>query len=76
MIGDAEPIECRPADLIEPEMDKLRAEFTQKYLEQEEDVLTMALFPQVAPKFFEKRAAKKYGVDAEHADRENMVHPV
>ena len=76
MIGDAEPIECRPADLIEPEMDKLRAEFPQKYLEQEEDVLTMALFPQVAPKFFEKRAAKKYGVDAEHADRENMVHPV
>ena len=76
IIGDAEPIECRPADLIEPEMDKLRAEFPQKYLEQEEDVLTMALFPQVAPKFFEKRAAKKYGVDAEHADRENMVHPV
>ena len=76
IIGDAEPIECRPADLIEPEMDRLRAEFPQKYLEQEEDVLTMALFPQVAPKFFEKRAAKKYGVDAEHADRENMVHPV
>ena len=76
IIGDAEPIECRPADLIEPEMDMLRAEFPQKYLEQEEDVLTMALFPQVAPKFFEKRAAKKYGVDAEHADRENMVHPV
>ena len=76
IIGDAEPIECRPADLIEPEMDRLRAEFPQKYLEQEEDVLTMALFPQVAPKLFEKRAAKKYGVDAEHADRENMVHPV
>ena len=76
IIGDAEPIECRPADLIEPEMDRLRAEFPQKYLEQEEDVLTMALFPQVAPKFFEKRAVKNYGVDAEHADRENMVHPV
>ncbi len=76
IIGDAEPIECRPADLIEPELDKLRAEFPQKYLEQEEDVLTMALFPQVAPKFFERRAARKYGVDAEHVDRENMVHPV
>ncbi|MBE6883125.1 MAG: oxaloacetate decarboxylase subunit alpha [Ruminococcaceae bacterium] len=76
IIGDAEPIDCRPADLIEPELEKLKAEFPQKYYEQEEDILTLAMFPQIAPKFFEKRAAKKYGVDAEHADRENKVHPV
>jgi oxaloacetate decarboxylase alpha subunit len=39
-------------------------------------VLSYAQFPQVAPKFFEKRRNKKYGVDAEHADAKNQVHPV
>ena len=76
IIGDEEPIECRPADLLEPELEKLKAEFPQKYYEQEEDILTMAQFPQVAPKFFESRRNKKYGVDAEHADLESKVHPV
>lgn len=76
ILGDEQPIDCRPADLLEPELDKLRAEFPQEYLEQDEDVLTMAMFPQVAPKFFESRKNKKYGVDGKHADKANMVHPV
>ena len=75
ILGDEQPIDCRPADLIAPELDKLRAEFPQEYLEQDEDVLTMAMFPQVAPKFFESRKNKKYGVDGKHADKENKVHP-
>ena len=49
-----EPITCRPADLLEPEMDKIREE-AKPYMEQEEDCLTYAMFPQVAPKFFAKR---------------------
>ena len=53
-IGDAEVITCRPADLLEPEMDKYKAELGDK-AKQEEDVLSYALFPQVAPKFFEAR---------------------
>lgn len=76
IIGDEEPIDCRPADLLAPELDKLRAEIPAEYLEQDEDVLTWAQFPQVAPKFFESRKNKKYGVDAEHANKEKMVHPV
>lgn len=76
IIGDEEPIVCRPADLLEPELDKLRAEIPAEYIEQDEDVLTWAQFPQVAPKFFEARKAKKYGVDAAHADKANAVHPV
>lgn len=76
ILGDEQPIDCRPADLLEPELDKLRTEFPQEYLEQDEDVLTMAMFPQVAPKFFESRKNKKYGVDGKHADKANMVHPV
>ncbi|HCT68710.1 MAG TPA: oxaloacetate decarboxylase subunit alpha, partial [Faecalibacterium sp.] len=47
-----------------------------KWATQEEDVLTYAMFPQVAPKFFEKRNAKKQGVDADHADYTNQSHPV
>ena len=76
IIGDEKPIDCRPADLLEPEVEKMRAEVPAEYLEQEEDVLTWAMFPQVAPKFFEKRKNKKYGVDGEHADKKDMVHPV
>ena len=76
IIGDEEPIDCRPADLLEPEMEKMRAEFPAEYLEQEEDILTMAMFPQVAPKFFESRKNKKYGVDGRHADKASKVHPV
>ena len=75
IIGDEQPITCRPADLIEPELDKLREECRQ-WSEQEEDVLSYAQFGQVAVKFFEQRNAAKYGVDAAHADTENKVHPV
>lgn len=75
ILGDDKPITCRPADVLEPEMEKLRAEFPKEYYEQDEDVLTMAMFPQVAPKFFESRKNKKYGVDGKHADKENQVHP-
>ena len=76
IIGEDEPVDCRPADLIPPELEKLKAEFPQKYYEQEEDILTLAQFPQVAPKFFEDRMIKKYGVDGKHADMAEQVHPV
>ena len=56
VLGDTEPITCRPADLLEPELDKLKTESAQ-YSIQEEDVLTYALFPHVAVDFFTKRAA-------------------
>ncbi len=75
IIGDDEPITCRFADTLEPEMDKLR-EQASKYVRQEEDVLTYAMFPQVAPKFFEKRNQKLVGVDGDHVDFANQTHPV
>ena len=75
ILGDEKPITCRFADTLEPEMDKLRAEAA-KWVQQEEDVLTYAMFPQVAPKFFEKRALKAAGVDADHADFKEKTHPV
>ena len=75
ILGDEQPITCRFADTLAPEMDKLKAEAA-KWATQEEDVLTYAMFPQVAPKFFEKRNAKAQGVDADHADFANKSHPV
>ncbi len=75
IIGDVEPKTYRPADDLEPELDKLRAEIPQ-YIEQDEDVLSYALFGQVATKFFESRKAKKYHLDADNADKELKVHPV
>lgn len=45
-------------------------------MRQEEDVLTYAMFPQVAPKFFEKRNQKEFGVDGDHVDFANKSHPV
>ena len=45
-----EVITCRPADLLEPELEKYKAEY-KDLAKSEEDVLSLALFPQVAPKF-------------------------
>ncbi len=53
-IGDDEVISCRPADLIEPEMDKIRAQYGD-ICKTEEDLLSCALFPQVAPEFIKRR---------------------
>ena len=75
LIGDEQPITCRPADLLEPELDTLRAKIA-GYMEQEEDVLSYALFEQVALKFFEARKAKKYALDATAADAKLGVHSI
>ena len=56
-IGDDEVITVRPADLIEPELEKYKEE-TKDIAKCEEDVLSYALFPQVAEKFFEQRDNK------------------
>ena len=56
-IGDDEIITCRPADLLQPELEKYREE-TKDMAKCEEDVLSYALFPQVAQKFFEARDKK------------------
>lgn len=74
-IGDKKPITCRPADLIEPELDKIEKEMAQ-WKEQDEDVLSYALFPQVATEFFKYRAAQKNKVDPTVADEKSGAYPV
>jgi oxaloacetate decarboxylase alpha subunit len=70
-----ETITCRPADLLEPELDKIRLEMNE-YIEQDEDVLSYALFPQVAESFFKHRRARKYKIDGGLVDMRDKTHPV
>ncbi len=72
---DAEIITCRPADLLDNELDTLREECAQ-YIQQDEDVLSYALFPQVATEFFKWREAQQTKMDASVADTENGSYPV
>ena len=74
-IGDEKPITCRPADLIKPQLADIEKEMAQ-YKQQEEDVLSYALFPQVATEFFKYREAQQNKVDASAADTETKAYPV
>lgn len=75
IVGDDPIIDCRPADLLKPELDKFKSEISE-YYEQEEDILSYAQFDQVAIKFFQNRRDKKYGLDGKHDDITTKVHPV
>ena len=73
-IDKSEIIDCRPADLLEPELEKLKEEVGE-YAEQEEDVLTYALFAQVAIDYFKRRAALRDKVDPDAIDTKNKAYP-
>jgi oxaloacetate decarboxylase alpha subunit len=75
VIGDEEPITCRPADLLEPGLPKFE-EAVAPYKQQDEDVLTYALFPEVAIEYFKYRDAQNTGIDVKKADMENKAYPV
>ena len=75
IIGKEEVITCRPADLIKPELEEYKEKIKQ-YIIQDEDVLSYALFPQVAEKFFIEREAKTYAIDNDLVDLENKTYPV
>ncbi len=75
ILGDAPLITHRPADDIPPELDRYREE-VRRYAEQEEDVLSYALFPQVALKYFQAREARRLKADPTLFDRKEGVMPV
>ena len=74
IIGDDTVIDYRPADKIAPEIDSLRQRVA-PYREQDEDLLSLALFEQVAIKFFDWRKQQKYNLDA-NADVEKGIHTI
>ena len=74
VIGDEERITCRPADLIPPQLEQFEKECAQ-WKQQDEDVLSYALFPQVAVDFFKYRLAQQEKVDLTKADTVNGAYP-
>jgi oxaloacetate decarboxylase alpha subunit len=75
VIPGEERITCRFADTLPSEMDKLEGEM-KEYKQQDEDVLSYALFPQVATDFFKYRQAQQEKVDMTQADTKNGAYPV
>ena len=75
VIPGEEVITCRPADLIPNELEKIESEM-KEWKQQDEDVLTYALFPQVAVDFFKYRQAQQEKVDMTAADSKNGAYPV
>ena len=74
IIGDDEVIDYRPADKIAPEIDSLRQRVA-PYSEQDEDLLSLALFEQVAIKYFNWRKERKYNIDNK-SDPVNGIHSI
>ncbi|WAM35092.1 oxaloacetate decarboxylase subunit alpha [Caldicellulosiruptor acetigenus] len=74
ILKDEKEITCRPADLISPELENAK-EKIKEYIENDTDVVTYCLFPQLAENFFKLRFAKKYKVDVDLVQG-NKVYPV
>ena len=74
-IGDEKVITHRPADDIAPELEGYRKEIAQ-YSQQDEDVLSYALFPQVATKYFQWRQAQQLKADPAAYDKKDDTMPV
>lgn len=75
ILGDDKQITGRPADSIEPELENVRSQMSE-YIEQEEDVLTWAMFPQVAEKFFKERRSRLHGIDDTIGSVDQAYQPV
>ena len=77
IIGDEEPIECRPADLLEPEFDKFKKEGeAEGLIKCEEDVITLALYPAVAKKFLRGEAQEEELLPAQQLVESNQLSAI
>lgn len=74
ILGDEQPITCRPADLIEPELDKIR-DLIHQYIEQDEDILSYAMLPQVAEKFFKQRIEDRENANKSNSKSADGINP-
>lgn len=75
IIGNQEVVTCRPADLIKPQLEEERNKI-KEYLEEEEDVLTHALFPSIAMDYFKFREAERYKLEGNLVNKDDGTHPV
>lgn len=74
IIGQEKTISCRPADLLEPGLPAARFE-AGPYMEKEEDVLSVALFPEIAMEFLQERLSRKIKIDFQLADVNMNYYP-
>jgi len=72
--GQDRAISCRPADLLEPGLPDARLE-AGPYMEKEEDVLSIALFPETAMEFLQERLTRKTKIDSQLADVNMNYYP-
>lgn len=72
ILGNERPITVRPADLLEPILPKISAQLDKKYIKKEEDIITYALFPEQALKFFEYRENPEAFVKEEKYEEKEM----
>ncbi len=75
IIGEEKPITCRPANLIEPQFNKFKDEI-KEFATSTEDILSYALFPEVAKKFLEEKWSKKYKIETSLYNSKDCTHPV
>ena len=75
VVGDEKIITCRPADLLQPEFEKYKAECAE-YSDKVEDILSYAVFKEVAVNFFKWRLAKEKAIDKNMANNKDGVYPV
>ena len=75
IIGEEKPITVKPSALIPPILPKCEKDIAE-YKQQPEDILTYAMFPQIAVDFFEYRQAQQLGKDPKLADKANRVYPI
>ena len=76
IIGDDEVITCRPADLLEPEFDKFKKEGEEAgFVKSDEDALTYALYPPIAPKFLKGEAVEEELSPRMPTDGEVIIAP-
>ncbi|MFP4698153.1 MAG: oxaloacetate decarboxylase subunit alpha [Eubacteriales bacterium] len=74
IIGNEKQITCRPADLLESQLEKVESEMKQ-YKQQDEDVLSYILFKQPAEDYFKYRQAQKTKIDPNLIDEDNKIYP-
>ena len=75
ILGDELQVTGRPADQIEPELEKVREQMAE-YMEQDEDILTWAMFPKVAEAFFKERRLRLHGIDNVAGNIDEAYQPV
>ncbi len=77
IIGDEEPITCRPADLLEPEYENIKKEGeVEGLIKSEEDVITLALYPAVAKKFLKGEAEEEELLPAQQLVESNQLSAI